>query len=412
MPRPATGQVIVRDGKRGRVFSLRFRCPYGSNPRPRITLGTAEDGWTRERAEAELRHVLAQVELEQWKPPIQQVPETEPDQTFHEFASEWFNRHRPEWRDRTAGDYGWALSYHLLPAFKDHRLSEITVEGIERYKADKLREGRLCPATINKTLTRLGQILDEARRWGRIDSNPARDALRLKAAKPQRSWVEPEQLMTLLAACSPLHRPIIATLAGGGFRVSEACALDWRDVNVLTGTITVHEAKTDAGSGRQVELPLGAMDELRAWWARTPSHDADDPVFVAGPYRGRYSRQTKDNVGRRLKVAIRKANPKLIKVGIDPISERVSPHSLRRTYASLRYGLRDDPIYVAEQGGWSDMKFPMEVYARALRRRERLSGAYLAAYDAALQWATMGQSSVPAAVKVAEPSSELTPERA
>jgi transcriptional regulator with XRE-family HTH domain len=68
----------------------------------------------------------------------------------------------------------------------------------------------------------------------------------------------------------------------------------------------------------------------------------------------------------------------------------VSPHSLRRTYASLRYACGDDPVYVAEQGGWADPAFPIKVYAKAVRRRERLSGTHREAFDAALDWAAMG----------------------
>jgi integrase len=90
----------------------------------------------------------------------------------------------------------------------------------------------------------------------------------------------------------------------------------------------------------------------------------------------RGTRQTPDNVGRRLKSAISKANIELEKGGIAPISERVSPHSLRRTYASLRYACGDDPVYVTEQGGWADPSFPIRVYAKAVKRRERLSGAH------------------------------------
>jgi integrase len=119
----------------------------------------------------------------------------------------------------------------------------------------------------------------------------------------------------------------------------------------------------------------------------TSTHTApDDPVFIGR----RGTRQTPDNVGRRLKSAITKANVELEAVGIAPISERVSPHSLRRTFASLRYACGDDPVYVAEQGGWADPSFPIKVYAKAVRRRERLSGAHLEAFDAALQWAALG----------------------
>ena len=59
MPRRPTGEVIERDRQGGRVFALRFRA-YGR--RHFVTLGGAADGWTRAKAETELRHVLADVE--------------------------------------------------------------------------------------------------------------------------------------------------------------------------------------------------------------------------------------------------------------------------------------------------------------------------------------------------------------
>jgi integrase len=92
-------------------------------------------------------------------------------------------------------------------------------------------------------------------------------------------------------------------------------------------------------------------------------------------------------------VAIKAANRKLEDLGIEPISERVSPHSLRRTYASLRAAAGDHPVYIAEQLGHEDPGFTFRVYQRAVKRRDRLSGAYLEAFDRALDWAAMGSES-------------------
>ena len=80
---------------------------------------------------------------------------------------------------------------------------------------------------------------------------------------------------------------------------------------------------------------------------------------------------------------------------IEPIGNRVSPHSLRRTYASLRAALRDDPVYIAEQLGHTDPAFTFRVYQKAAKRRERLSGAYLEAFDHVLQWADVGRIEPP-----------------
>jgi len=49
--RAATGQVLTRDGVHGRSFALRFRA---LGKRQYVTLGSAAEGWTRERADAEL----------------------------------------------------------------------------------------------------------------------------------------------------------------------------------------------------------------------------------------------------------------------------------------------------------------------------------------------------------------------
>ena len=163
------------------------------------------------------------------------------------------------------------------------------------------------------------------------------------------------------------------------------CALDWRDLDLATGTLTVQESKTPAGR-REVDLPSGLVTELWNLAATNSQTAPDDPVFVGR----RGTRQTPDNVGRRLKSAIDKANVQLEEAGIASISERVSPHSLRRTYASLRFACGDDPVYVAEQGGWADPTFPIKVYAKAVKRHNRLSGAHREAFDAALQWAAMG----------------------
>ncbi len=82
-------------------------------------------------------------------------------------------RRRHEFAPRTAEDYLLSLSHHLLPFFASHRLAEITAQEVDRYKAAKVREREqalvdrpLSNRTINKTLTRLGQILDVALRYG------------------------------------------------------------------------------------------------------------------------------------------------------------------------------------------------------------------------------------------------------
>lgn len=394
MARLPTGHVVAPDGPRQRSWAIRFRA-YGK--RRFVTLGRPEDGWNRQRAERELRHVLADVERGIWQPaePAPEPVEPQPCPTFHEFASAWLRDGEPGWRPRTVADYRWALELHLLPYFARHRLTEISIEDVDRYKAAKLREGKLAPNAINKTLTRLAQVLEVAVEYGHIERNPAKGKRRrVKATEPRRSWVEPEQLPALLDAADIYMRPLIATLAGAGLRIGEAVALDWRDVKLGAGTLVVREAKTAAGEGREVDLPVGLCEELATWRARSPRTAQSDPVFVSRARAGQHARQTPRNAQARLTTAVKAANCELAEMGIDPIGE-VTPHSLRRTYASLRAALRDDPVYIAEQLGHRDARFTFRVYQRAAKRRERLTGAHLAAFDRALDWAGMGREASP-----------------
>lgn len=119
-----------------------------------------------------------------------------------------------------------------------------------------------------------------------------------------------------------------------------------------------------------------------------------DPGGVVFPNRDG-GRQSTSNTGRRFKTVVCRANRRLAELGLAPIDRTASPHSLRRLYASLRFALGDDPVYVAEQLGHTDPTFSMRVYAKAIRRRERLSGVALREFDAALAWAARGGMTPP-----------------
>ena len=196
----------------------------------------------------------------------------------------------------------------------------------------------------------------------------------------------------LIALACGLAATVFAWYTVGQQADREARAQFASRTNLATGVLTVREAKTAAGSGREVDIPGGLLDVLKEHKTHSDRTAPGDPVFTTRRVNGRAGRQEAGNVRESLKVAIRRANVELGELGIEPISDRVSPHSLRRTYASLRGALRDDPVYIAEQLGHEDATFTFRVYQRAVKRRDRLTGNYLAAFDRALDWALTGTS--------------------
>src|SRR5262245_32223998 len=217
MARPATGSVVV-DTRRpdDPAFGIRFRA---AGKRRFTTLGRASEGWTEARAEQELADTLALVRKGLWRPPEPPPPaKTRSEKTtFHEFASQWFAAREAEGlAAKTLADLKWSLSNHLLSFFAGHMLYEITAQEIDRYKVKKAKERQaieerraaakakgerfaergLSNGSINHTLRHLAQILETAVEYELIPSNPATGRRRrLKATKPARPWVEPEQLM-------------------------------------------------------------------------------------------------------------------------------------------------------------------------------------------------------------------------
>ncbi|HWV84963.1 MAG TPA: tyrosine-type recombinase/integrase [Capillimicrobium sp.] len=381
MARKSTGGIVEKQTSRGTSYGIRFRA---LGRRQFVHLGYSSEGWTRKRAEEELANALADVRRGQWRPPAeaQALAERERVPTFHAFASSWLARREPELRPNTRAAYRWELTHHLLPFFvkvlKDPPLDAITAEHVDRYRQHKVKEGRLGAASINKTITRLAQILDDAVEYGHLDRNPARGRRRkLREPRPSRPWLEPDQVVALLDAAGeldrgdarglPVRRPLLATLALAGLRIGELAALRWRDVDLAAGRLRVGQAKTDAGV-RTVDLQPELRDELAAWRAATPHAGRDDLVFVTR----RGTAVNRHNVRQRVVLpAAARASQRLEECGLPPLPDGLSPHALRRSFASWLIAEGEDVAYVMEQMGHADPQMTLGVYARAVRSGRR-----------------------------------------
>lgn len=433
MPRAATGSV-VKPTSRQSSFALRFRA-YGR--REYLTLGRPEDGWTMTMAERELAVVLRDVDLGVWRRPQRNPAPPAPaeDPAFLQFSEDWFDAKRLEIEKTTARSYRNDLRKHLMPFFKDHTLSQITVKEIDRYRQEKVREsaegsaaiekgeprmveivdprGRrylrperpLSPRSINMHIDLLAQILALAVDHGHIPSNPAvGKRRRLKVTKSRPVYLDSaEHIAVLLEAAAELdardevitvhdrrgrtykqrrrnqttgRRAAIAILLLGGPRVSAGGALLERDLDLASGRFDIGRDKTEAGMREVDTLPLlrEILIEHRQQKIREGLPTGpDDPVFItsAGKARDRHNLR-KDVVG----AVVRRAEELLAERGAQPLPTGITPHKLRHTFASILVAIGKDPTYVMHQVGHTDPAFTLRVYSHMMRRgpeeRERL----------------------------------------
>jgi integrase len=368
---------VEHEGKDGRTYrALRFRA-YGE--RQYVALGPV----SREHADRELRGVLADVERGIWQPdhPVPAPVPVVAEPTFHEFAEQWWVERERELRPKTQRDYRWRLEWHLLPFFGGHRLRQISIAEVDRYKAAKLAADEpLSARSINMTLTLLAAILDAAEERELIDRNPAKGRRRrVREVKPRRSYLDTAaQITALLDAAGELdaearrdrrsvsRRALLAVLVFAGLRIGEALELRWRDVDLASGRLRIGEAKSEAGL-RDVKLRPVLRDVLNELKSSVP--DAHPTAFVFPTSRGRALSQS--NVrGRMLAKAITRANERLAEDDCAPLPERLTPHSLRRTFASILYALGEAPPVVMRQMGHTDPALALRIYAQAMDRED------------------------------------------
>jgi integrase len=405
MPRTTQGHVIERPWTDGQTVSFGAQVrAYGRYEK--LTFGTNKQGWNRTRAELETERIMQQIQRGTWVPPRLQPREDRleeamsslgvpVDETFRAFCKRWWRSKQLDLADKTFIDYSWRLGY-LERFFGRYRLSEITPRLVDRFRdelaqqahtirlADKRgrpvmetatdKHGRtyqrrrrpLSNTSINMLITLLGQILQQAVDYELIDRNPVRvggrSARFLKRVRPDRTFLEVDEFHALLDAAGEVEaeaptnrkglgrRAMIATLGLGGLRIGELMDLKVAQVDLQRCRFKLADAKTEAGV-REVEITLYLRDELLAFTmdrrARRLPLGPSDHFFGTASGRRRDPDRFRDRI---LARAVTRANANGAENGLAPLPP-ITPHSMRRTWATFCAMIGRDPKWVAAQIG-------------------------------------------------------------
>ncbi len=254
--------------------------------------------------------------------------------------------------------------------------SVITALDVDTYRLAKVQQSGLGNTSINKTLTTLAAILESAVEYELISRNVAKGRRRrLSSATPRRTWLgRADHISALLDAAGALdqgarirgqRKALIATLVFAGLRLGELLSLCWGDVDVVRATLRVGQAKTDAGARTVNMLPI-----LREEILRHESHTSRlSHELVFGSSTGKPLSPT--NVRKRIiEPAVVRASGALEERDLAPLPQGVTPHSLRRTFASLLFALGESPVYVMGQMGHTTAGLTLAIYAREMSRRD------------------------------------------
>jgi integrase len=158
------------------------------------------------------------------------------------------------------------------------------------------------------------------------------------------------------------RRVVIETLIPGGLRVSELCGLDGPHVDIAGGRLRVPRSATKSDAGeRNVPIVPALRQGLTEHRTEYPSGQGE-PAF---PTRNG-TRQHPDNIRARILAPIReRANEQLEAEGHLPIGH-MTPHTLRRTFASMLAVCDVPPRRAMYLMGHTDPTLTLAVYQQVL----------------------------------------------
>lgn len=284
-PRPISGHVFKRKGKRGAVWYAKYRLPDGRQQKRRLGPAWTEktappDGYfTKGKAEKHLDELLRQTR-EGTLPGLVQT-----GKTFADAADEWlaYSENVRDCKPSTLRDYR-NMARVLVREFGRRKIESITTEDIDLWISGYGGSNR----TRQKYLVCLGSIFKRAMKVYGLPRNPADLVERPRVRRAAKIDVlRPEEVLALVrAAESEQDAAIFHTAAFAGLRMGELLALRWRDADFTRRTIHVRENWTQGetttpkgGTERAVPMAEEVAERLARLGQRPHFTAEDDLVF-------------------------------------------------------------------------------------------------------------------------------------
>ncbi len=277
--------------------------------------------------------------------------------TLNDLLDVWLEAKRPNLKPRTLADYRDICARYLRPTLGRLPIARVSPERVSRLLAALQAQGHRRTAQLVRVVLR--QALALAVRWGWIGNNPC-DRVDTPRYRPERKQVwTPEQLRQFLAGTTT-HRlyPLWLLAVTSGCRLGELLALEWGDVDLGAGTVSITksrqrvngrwvttEPKTKAGV-RTIALPPEAIAALHRQAEYRLSHGGGARVFPIAPV----------TVGRALRAECQR-------LGL-PV---LTMHALRHLHASLLLAEGLPLPEVSRRLGHASPAITMAIYSHAIR---------------------------------------------
>ncbi|MFD0063259.1 tyrosine-type recombinase/integrase [Streptomyces sp. NPDC056690] len=224
-------------------FQARYRVPDGLMRTADKTFATQTD------ADRWLVKQEAKILDGDWKNPDVKI-------AFGDFAEAWFKDrdYAATTRERNAV----VLNRYILPTFSAVSLREITTPQVRRWRTDLVEAG-VGAASVAKAYQVLRAILHTAVDDGLIERNPCRIKGAGSVTHTERPFLSVPEVYRLADAVPSHCRALILLAAFCALRFGELAALQRRDIDLETRTVSVRRAYAETrAEGLIVKAPKSA----------------------------------------------------------------------------------------------------------------------------------------------------------
>ena len=294
-----------------------------------------------------------------------------PRLTVGEYLEQWMSDYAASHvSKRTFDGYRGNLDRYILPSLGSIPLKKLTPRHVKQMESNLLRGGGadggpLSPRTVVQAHRVLSKALNDAVSDDALGRNPVAAVEPPRTTKYEAKTLRWDEVHAFIEQINnPLHLTLVLLDIQTGLRRSELLGLQWRDIDLSAGTLSLQRAliKLPSGGteltvpknglGRLVELPQESIDALRSHRERNQSTSGNGN-FVFCHSDG--SPLDPDLVSKWFRKIVKNAG-----------MEGLRLHDLRHTHASLMLAKGIHLKVVSERLGHSSIEITGNLYSHVL----------------------------------------------
>lgn len=295
--------------------------------------------------------------------------------SVNEYLDQWLEAAaQPRVREATHIWYRDLLKHHVRPSIGNEGLSTIQPLDIQTIYT-KMQQRGLSAKTIRYVHVVLSSALKQAVKWRMLVHNPSDSVELPRVARQEMAALSPEETARFIKAAASDKWSVLFNLAvTTGMRPEEYLGLQWKDVDLQSGIITVQRAviwSSKAGwyftepkttrSRRSIPVPTSVIKALISHRANQASHrlkagqkyQDNDLVFATSHGTPLMRRNL---VRRHFKPILKNAN----------LDKSIRLYDLRHTCATLLLAANENPKVVSERLGHASITITMDTYSHVL----------------------------------------------